>query len=235
MFSCNIESAENMNNSCDSCPKYHVNEDNFEKNFESSTDTDESDSSNSGNHFIKYDQWMTINGKASKVMVSLPFSDVLETAKEKINKFKYHPFVRNKQYRIYNNLKLQITGNTIFLYVDNVENYKNKEQGECQSAYFGQTSLSVFTAAAYIRLNGKTEKINIVSVSEAKDHSWIAFLSFILKAIETIYIRYPHLDQFVSLGIHLWSDGCSVQFRSWFVFQLTKLFPNQIIVIRYYN
>ena len=64
---------------------------------------------------------MTINGKASKVMVPLPFSDVLETAKEKINKFKYHPFVRNKQYRIYNNLKLQMTGNTIFLYVDNVE------------------------------------------------------------------------------------------------------------------
>ena len=45
-FSCNIESAECMNNTCESCPKYHVNVDNFEGGVESSTDTDESDSSN---------------------------------------------------------------------------------------------------------------------------------------------------------------------------------------------
>ena len=52
---------------------------------------------------------MTINGKASKVTVLLPFSDVLETVKEKINELQYHLFVRNKQYKIDNNLKLQMT------------------------------------------------------------------------------------------------------------------------------
>ena len=41
-------------------------------------------------------------------MVTLPFSDILETVKEKINKLKYHLFVRNEQYKIYNNLKLQM-------------------------------------------------------------------------------------------------------------------------------
>ena len=30
-YSCNIESAECMNNICESCPKYYVNEDNFEE------------------------------------------------------------------------------------------------------------------------------------------------------------------------------------------------------------
>ena len=39
-----------MSNSCESCPKYYLNEDNFEEYVESSTDTDESDSSNSGKH-----------------------------------------------------------------------------------------------------------------------------------------------------------------------------------------
>ena len=55
------------------------------------------------------------------------------------------------------------------------------------------------------------------------------------KVIETITIRYPHLDQFGFLGIHLWSDGCSRQFRSRFAFQLTTLFSSRVNVIRYYN
>ena len=105
-FSCNIERAECMNNSCESSPNSYGNEDNFEEDVESSTDTDELDSLNSGNHSIKYYKWMTINGKASKVMVSLLFNDALETVKEKINELKYHLFVRNEQYKIYNNLKL---------------------------------------------------------------------------------------------------------------------------------
>ena len=89
-FSCNIESTECMNNLRESYPKYHVNEDNFEEDVESSADTDESDSSNRGNHSIIYYKWMTINGKTSKVIVSLSFSDVLGTVKEKINELKYH-------------------------------------------------------------------------------------------------------------------------------------------------
>ena len=43
-----------MNNSCETFPRYHANEDNFEEDVESSIDTDESDSSNSGDHSIKY-------------------------------------------------------------------------------------------------------------------------------------------------------------------------------------
>ena len=113
---------------------------------------------------------MTINGKASKVMVSLSFSEFSETVKEKINELKYRAFVRIEQYKIYNNLKLQMLENAICLHVDYTENYENKQQGEYQLAYFGHTSFRIFTAAAYIRLNGKTEKISIVIVSQAKDY-----------------------------------------------------------------
>ena len=80
-------------------------------------------------------------------MLSFPFSDVLKTLKGKINELKYHPFFRNEQ----------MPENAIFLHVDYVENYENKQQGECQPAYFERTSFSIFTAVAYIRLNGKTE------------------------------------------------------------------------------
>ena len=101
---------------------------------------------------------MTVNGKASKAMVSQPFSDILETVKEKVNELEYHPFVRNEQYKTYNNLKLQIPDNTILMHVDYVKNYENKQQGQCKSVVFGYTSFSIFTAAACIRLNGKQKR-----------------------------------------------------------------------------
>lgn len=110
-----------MNNSCESCPKYHVNEDNFEEDIKSNTDTDKSDSSKNENHSIKYYTWMMITRKSSKVMASLPFSDVLETVMEKISELKYHPFVRNEQYKICNNLKLQMPQNAILRHVDYAE------------------------------------------------------------------------------------------------------------------
>ena len=56
-----------------------------------------------------------------------------------------------------------------------------------------------------------------------------------LKTIETVTIRYLYLDQFGCLNILLWSDGCSTQFQSWFVFQLMTLFPSRVNTIRYYN
>ena len=110
-----------MNNSCESCPKYHVNENNFEEDIKSSTDTDKSDSSNNENHSIKYYTWMMITRKSSKVTALLPFSDVLETVMEKISELKYHPFVRNEHYKICNNLKLQMPENAILRHVDYAE------------------------------------------------------------------------------------------------------------------
>ena len=84
-------------------------------------------------------------------------------------------------------------------------------------------------------MNGKTKRINIVILPNAKNHSRIAAHSYILKAIETVIIRYPHLDQFGSIDIHLWSDGCSTPNRFRFVFQLTTFFPSWLNLIRYYN
>lgn len=44
-------------------------------------------------------------------------------------------------------------------------------------AYIAHTTFSILTAATYIRLNGKTKKISIFIISEAKDHSQIVSYS----------------------------------------------------------
>ena len=101
--------------------------------------------------------------------------------------------------------------------------------------YFGHATFSIFTAAACIRLNGKTEKIRIVIVSKSKDYLRINFQPCILTAIEIVTVRYPHLDQIGSLNFGLWSDGCSVQYQPWFVFQPMMLFINELNITRYYK
>ena len=116
-----------------------MNDNSFEDYVESSKDTDESNSSNSRSHSIKYYKWMEINEKASEFMVLLPFRDVLETVEKKINELKHHLFVRNEQYKIYNDMKLQMPENTIRLHVDYAENYENKQQGERQTVCFEHT------------------------------------------------------------------------------------------------
>lgn len=116
-----------------------MNDNNFEDYVESSKDTDESNSSNSRSHSIIYYKWMKINEKASKFMVLWPFSDVLETVEEKINELKHHLFVRNEQYKNYNDMKLQMPENIIVLQVDYAENYENKQQGERQTVCFKHT------------------------------------------------------------------------------------------------
>ena len=73
-----------------------MNTENFEEDTKLSTATDESDSCNSENHPMKYNKWMAINEEASKVMVSLPVSEIFETVKGKINKLKYFSTISQK-------------------------------------------------------------------------------------------------------------------------------------------
>ena len=122
--------------------------------------------------------------------------------------------------------------NAMLLHVDYAESYENKQQDECQSAYFGHTTFSLFTAAAY-----KESLINenFVIVLEAKDHSRMAAHTCINKVIELITEKHCHLKDFQNLDLHIWSDGCSAQFRSKYVFALTSLFPSNFNVTRYYN
>ena len=184
---------------------------------------------------MKYFQWLSIDGKANKALVSTPFDEVEAILKAKVKELKLHIFVRNKQYKAYNNLKNEMPPNAMLLHVDYAKSYNNKQQDECQSAYLGHTMFSLFTAAVYIRHEESLINENFVIVSEAKDHSRIAAHTCINKVIELMIEKHFHLKDFQNLDLHIWSDGCSVQFRSKYVFALTSLFPSNFNVTRYYN
>ena len=66
-------------------------------------------------------------------------------------------------------VKQNFKSNEIILHV---ENYKNQQQHEVQSAYFGHSSFALFTACCYLRsMDGSLIKESLVVVTESPDYS----------------------------------------------------------------
>ena len=59
---------------------------------------------------------------------------------------KLHVFVKNAQYNTRSRLKNEMPDNAMLVHVHYSESYENKQQDECQSAYFGHSAFSIFTA-----------------------------------------------------------------------------------------
>ena len=63
---------------------------------------------------------------------------------------------------------------------------KNSQQNEIQSAYFGNSTFSIFTACYYTKTleDGGLKKDSIVVVSESKEHNRAAALTCLKKVIK---------------------------------------------------
>ena len=78
---------------------------------------------------------------------------------------------------------------TAIIHVDYSESYRNKQQDEIQSAYFGQTSFSIFTECVYHKANNGADTVvkrPRTIISESSDHSRITSMSCIRMIIEEI-------------------------------------------------
>ena len=84
-----------------------------------------------------------------------------------------HTPEKNTRVAEFNRQKSNLEENEALIQCDYSENYKNREQDEVQSAYFGHASFSIFTACAYFRSNEELIKHPMTIVSEASDHSRI--------------------------------------------------------------
>ena len=137
---------------------------------------------------------------------------------------KAHIFVKRTQNTHYNRPKESLKTIEFIIHVDYSKNYKDKEQNEIQSAYFGHNSFSIFTACCYTRgIDGTPLNENITVTSEATDHSRIAAFSYINLIINSLQKKF--ISQVNNYPVfYIWSDGCTSQFRSKFVFALMTHF-----------
>ena len=172
---------------------------------ESSSSEEQEDSSTEDDaNQIQHYQWTSIDGKAAKVSIGTNYVDIEELMIKKIKEVKYYVFVKNEQYRVYNELKSDMPENALLVHVDYVESYENKQQDECQSAYSGHTTFSIFTAVIYLRYQGELVKKSMVLVFEAKDHSCIAAHTCIQRVVDEVMVIYGHLQQFESIDLHIY-------------------------------
>ena len=125
---------------------------------------------------ISYYQWLSVDGKAAKTLKTASYDEISDILSHKIKELKLHIHVRNEQYTVYNQLKEEMAGNSMLLHVDYAESYENKQQDECQSAYFGHTTFSIFTDVVYLRRNGELIHENVVIIP-ASQHTVVSLRS----------------------------------------------------------
>jgi len=141
---------------------------------------------------------------------------------------KRHIYSKRAQNKYYNNIKDSLDHGQILVHVDFAESYKNSQQNEIQSAYFGNSTFSIFTAFCYTKYDGELKKDSIVVISESKEHDRAAALTCLKKVIE----KAEAINIASYETIYIWSDGCSAQFRSRFVF---RLLTEDLLVTRIWN
>ena len=127
-------------------------------------------------------------------------------------------------------MKENLQENEVILLVDHYESYNNTQQDGIQSAYFGNSTFSIFTACGYILDNGRELSKRFVAViGESSGHSRIATLTcldMVLKEIE----KETEVKKLI-----VWSDGCAFQFRSRYVFKLLSSYRPERVLEWNYN
>ena len=146
--------------------------------------------------------------------------------KNQIKVIKEHISAKRIQNMSYNEHKDSLSDEDLLIHVDFAENYRNDQQDEIQSAYFGHQSFSLFTSCCYYKGTDNTlQQKSIVIVTENSDHNRVTSMSSLKRVVETMENEVG--QTFTRLIV--WSDGMSAQFRSRFAFELSAgmLFPDK--------
>ena len=124
----------------------------------------------------------------------------------------------------------KLKDNEMLIHVDYSENYKNKQQDEIKSAFYGQGQFTIYTACIYVKHEGKNVCKCYALVTLENDHSCnvsFGLNDFLIKEA----FKYKHCDV-----VKFWSDGCASQFRSRYAFyMMTKFNPDINIQWHYFE
>ena len=166
---------------------------------------------------VKYYSWTKVDQRISKITAAVSFEDAVALMKNQLKLLKEHVFVKRVQNVAYNQHKKDLTLDELLVHVDFAENYRNDQQDEIQSAYFGHQSFSLFTSCCYYK-DGEDNLLqkSVVIATENSDHNRVTSMSSLKKVVEIA-------EDFTGKKYHrliIWSDGMSAQFRSRFVFKI---------------
>lgn len=224
-----------MLGSCQQCSipkKFNENHDETSSSSTSSNDSDNDDSSsNEESEHVTYSKWTRVEKKIQKITVTEEREDCINSWKESLKSLKQHIYRKRAQASVLIETKNNLQEGDVLMQVDYSESYKNNEQDEIQSAYFGHSCFSIFTACCYyVSEEGGSMKCPITITSESSDHSRIAAFSCINKLLNVMKEKVKPIKKLI-----IWSAGMGAQFRSRFVFMLLSTLDHSIDLEWHYN
>ena len=123
-----------------------------------------------GKKYVKLFKWCRENKNMKKIEMTLKCDKAVKTWTSSVVNLKQHIHRKRIQVFCLNSIKEDLKNTDILLHVDFSGSYKNANQDEIQSAYFGQSSFSIFTACACTCTNGEIRTIPITVTTESNDH-----------------------------------------------------------------
>ena len=148
--------------------------------------------------------------------------EVIELLNEQIDYVKVHYYRKRIQEATYREHTKGLKVGEFVIHVNYSENYKNKQQSEINTGYYGQGKFRFFTVVIYMKQNDVTVCKNYALVTPENDHSYnISFglNNFILSTMQADYD---------TKTVKFWSDGRASQFNGQFAFLMLSKFDHSI-------
>ena len=160
----------------------------------------------------------------------MPFGQVIPKLVETKSNLKRYIYRKREQVGSYNKQKDELKTGEALIHLDYTESYNNPQQDEIQS---GLQNVSIFTSCSYYREEKQDNlaKIPIAVTSESSDHSRIAAFNCTNAIVNELKKRMKDSLKKVSL----WSDECSSQIHSKYVFALMTHFDKSVQLEWHYN
>ena len=102
-----------------------------------------------GKKDVTFIKWCRENKKMKKIEMTLKCDEAIKTWTSSVVNLKQHIHRKCIQVFCLKSIRKDLENADVLLHVDFSGSYKNANQDEIQSAYFGQSSFSIFTACAY--------------------------------------------------------------------------------------
>ena len=177
---------------------------------------------------ITYAKWVRKGSLYKKIQITDQGINICESLRFIISKnFKIHIYNIYRQYSELKYLKSNLEENEVILSVDFSRNYENKQKHEIYH-------FTIFTAACYYKSDDTLDcseidkdcnlkVLPVVIVSNETLHERNIAFSCNTKLLGIIGSFLPNLQK-----VYFWSDGCTGQFRSKYVFRSLSYYPTEL-------
>ena len=140
---------------------------------------------------FSFDVWKKVpvaykgkNTKKMKIVTeTLNRSEFLKRIIDDVHNFRSHVFHISCQFKGQRNLKENLPSNHTYIHMDFAKDYKCRSQNEVQSAYWGQTQVTIHPVLMYYKKNEKLEHKSYVFISNESRHDAVFVYTLIQKLI----------------------------------------------------